>query len=312
MRIRFLIVGSLVSLCALALTSACSSGSSSGGNGSGTGDCNSVATTACNKLEQCSPLTVKLSYGDVQTCVTRIAMSCSAATTAPGASLTSAEFGACAKAFSQVDCKELVGGSFAPAACTIKGSLANGKACGSADQCQSGYCGVSTGICGTCAAVGAAGAKCTSSDGCEAGLACTSKGVCATPAAAGGSCTDGRDCAAGLACSSGTCAQPVAAGGTCAGGDCDHLAAAFCNPQTKVCETVQAADDGQPCGLVNGAFVTCSAAGHCTIPQGQSQGTCQAHAADGATCDNTNGPGCLAPAICLNGKCTLPDPSSCK
>jgi hypothetical protein len=311
MRIRFLILGSLVSLCALALTSACSS-SSSGGNGGGSGDCNVVASTACSKLEQCSPLAIKLSYGDKQTCVTRIAMSCAAGTTAPGASVTPAQFGACARAFSQVACKDLMSGNFAPAACTIKGSLANGKACGSADQCKSGYCGASSSMCGTCGAIGAAGATCTSSDGCESGLACNSKGVCATPAAAGGSCTDMRDCAAGLACTSGTCAQPVAAGGTCTGGDCDQLAGAFCNPQTKICETIQTADAGQPCGLINGGYVSCNAAGHCSIPQGQSQGTCQAHAADGASCDDTNGPSCLSPALCLNGKCTLPDPSSCK
>ncbi len=314
MRIRSFALASLLAVGGLVLTSACGS-SSNGGGGSGngaTGDCNSVATAACNKLEQCSAFAIKAAYGDAATCVKRLEMGCTASTTAPGAKVTAAQFGACADAYSKVDCTKLTGGMFLPDACTVPGSLANGKACGSADQCQSGYCSSSTGICGTCGDRAAAGKACTSSDGCQSGLVCNSKSVCAQPVAAGGQCSDVRDCDAGLVCASGTCSQPVAVGKACTGSDCDQLAGAFCNPQTKVCASISVADAGQPCGIVNNTFVGCGAAGHCTIPQGQTKGTCQAAAADGASCDPQNGPTCMAPAICVNGKCTLPDPSSCK
>lgn len=336
MRIRSLILVTLVSASALALTSACgSSNKSNGGGGSGgtggaagaggagaagtagsggsaSGDCNSVATALCNKLNQCSPLGLQLTYGDVTTCVSRAATSCKDGTTAPGASVSPAQFAACAAAFSSLDCSQWVHGVTMPSACIIPGSLADGKPCGSADQCKSGFCSVSTGICGACAEPVGAGQKCTSNAGCTSGLVCNSSGQCAQPVAAGGSCTTLADCDTGLVCASSKCVQPLAAGKACTGGDCDHLAGAFCNPSSKVCETIQAADAGKPCGLVSGAFVLCSAGGHCTIPTGQTQGTCLAHAADGASCDIQNGPNCLQPALCVNKQCTLGDPSSCK
>ncbi len=310
MRIRSLALASLIFACALILTSAC--GGSSSGNGGGSGDCTSVATAVCNKIETCSQLLMKLSYGDVQTCVTRVSMSCTAGTSAPGASVSSSQFAACANAFSGADCKTLIGANFSPAACTIAGSLADGKPCGSSDQCQSAYCSVSSGLCGSCGTRAAAGKACASSAECASGLICNSGSVCAQPVAAGGSCSDVRDCAAGLSCPSGKCAQPLAAGQSCTGGDCDQSAGVFCNVQTNVCQTIQIADAGQPCGIVNGTYVGCSASGHCSLPQGQTQGTCQAHAADGAKCDNINGPTCLAPAVCMNGNCVVSDPTSCQ
>jgi len=336
MRIRSLILGTLVSVCALALTSACggsdngngSGGSSSGGAGgnggtggsgtagtggtSGSGDCTAVAKAVCNKLQQCSSTLIKLTYGDVQTCVARATITCKSGTTAPGASVTPAQLGACTTAFSNLDCADLARGIQAPSECSIAGSLVNGKACGSNDQCKSAYCGVSNGICGACADRAAAGKACTSNDGCQSGLVCNSKSVCAQPVDGGGACTDARDCKAGLVCASGTCAQPVGAGKACKKGECDSLAGLFCNPSTNVCESLQVADSGQPCGLVSGGFVACGAGGHCAIPSGQVQGTCQAAAADGDTCDAQKGPTCLQPALCVNGKCTLGDPASCK
>jgi hypothetical protein len=39
--------------------------------------------------------------------------------------------------------------------------------------------------------------------------------------------------------------------------------------------------------------------------------TCVTPAADGQSCDLTNGPGCLAPAVCASGKCALRDGSAC-
>ena len=41
------------------------------------------------------------------------------------------------------------------------------------------------------------------------------------------------------------------------------------------------------------------------------KGTCAAAAADGTACGGTNGD-CVPPAVCADGVCKLPNPSSCK
>jgi hypothetical protein len=45
---------------------------------------------------------------------------------------------------------------------------------------------------------------------------------------------------------------------------------------------------------------------------GSTTGTCEAAAADGATCSDTTGPKCMNPAFCnAGGTCQISDPSSC-
>lgn len=307
MQIRSFFLASWVCACALGLTSACS-GSNNNSSGGGSGNCNSYSTALCNKFEQCAPLDLQLVYGDVQTCIARSVMSCNA-----GMTLTPvppAQLSACSSAVSQLDCQVFVRGNSQPEACAFTGSLANGKACGSEAQCQSGYCNLTNGTCGTCAPRATTGGACTSTYGCQNGLVCNSSKVCAKPLASGGSCTATSDCAAGLVCVSGKCAAPVALGQPCTLGACNEDVGEFCNGQ--VCAKLQLAATGQPCGFVNGKEVECSGGGTCRLAQGQQQGTCVAPAKDGASCDATNGPDCLSPASCDNGKCNVPDPSSCK
>lgn len=333
MRVRSLVLGTLLSASALVLASACgSSNKKSSGSGGSTGsagssgasgvagsggatggdDCSTVAAALCNRLKDCSPLAIQVTYGDVNTCITRATTSCKAATTAPGASVAPSQFTSCVTAFSKLDCKNFTRTNFVPSACLIPGSRVNGKACGSADQCQSGYCSASTGICGTCGQREASGKSCTTNDDCQSGLICNSKSVCSQPVSSGGNCTDFRDCAVGLNCASGKCATPLAEGKTCTNGGCDRLAGLFCNPQTKKCQAIKVADANKACGIVGSDFFECTTSGHCKLASGKLSGTCLAHAADGADCDAVNGPNCMPPALCVNKKCTLPDPSSCK
>lgn len=335
MRIRSLILGTLVTGCALALTSACGSNNkhnggggsggtggaagaagaagasgASGSGGAGSGDCSTFATAACNELQQCSAFLLQVTYGDLQTCVTRTTQTCTSATTAKGASVSPAQFTTCANAFSQFDCGEFTHGIFVPSECAVAGSRAGGDACGSDDQCKSSYCAVKTGICGKCAARAAAGGACASDDGCQSGLVC-SQGKCAQPVQAGGSCTNVLDCKVGLLCVSGKCTAPLAAGATCTKGACDPLAGLFCNPSTNKCEQIQVATDNQPCGVVGGKLTYCAAGGFCTATASQPQGTCTPHADDKTSCDATAGPTCMKPALCVLGTCTLPDPANC-
>lgn len=306
MQIRSFFLASWVCACALVLTSACSGSNNSSGSGGGT--CNSLGTAICNKVEQCAPLDVQLVYGDVQTCVARVALGCNADMSV--APVSSTQMSACSSAVSQADCQVFLRGDSQPAACTFTGSLANGKACGTGQQCQSGYCNLASGFCGTCAPRATTGSACTSTYGCQSGLVCNSSNVCAKVAAAGGNCAATSDCAAGLVCVSGKCAAAVALGQPCTPGACDQYAGQFCDGQ--VCAKLPVAATGQPCGFVNGKDIQCSGGGTCKLGQGQQQGTCVAPAKDGASCDPTNGPDCLSPASCVNGKCTVPDPSSCK
>lgn len=308
MQIRSFFLASLMSVCALALTNACSGSSNSGGSGNNSGGtCNSVASTECNKIEQCAPAAMQEAYGDVQTCITRVTLGCKIFTAAPGGSMSSAQLSTCSSSISQMDCTAILSGNFHPAGCPTAGTLANGAACFADSQCQSGYCNTGSQNCGTCAGGNVkAGSPCTANTDCQGNLACINKS-CAQPVASGGSCSTISDCASGLACVSGKCGAPLTLGQPCTAGECGIDA--YCGSQ-KTCEKLQVAASGQPCGIVNGNVIQCSGGGSCNIPQGKQQGTCAAPIADGAKCDATN-PNCLSPAQCINGTCSVSAPT-CK
>lgn len=106
--------------------------------------------------------------------------------------------------------------------------------------------------------------------------------------------------------------MPVAAGLSCTRGmfdPCDGDQGYFCDGNTLKCTAYGIAGSGQACGIVNQGFTVCSAEGICSNPAG---GTCQAAAADGAFCDDTNGPGCQIPSSCVNSLCVAFDSSTCK
>jgi hypothetical protein len=287
-------------------------GSGGGSGGSTSGDCNSMESAFCDKLAQCSPFELQSSFGNLQTCITRMVKTCTLGTAAPGVQDTPAQVGECAAALSQLDCTEFVHGTTVPDACDSVGALVVGKPCVRDAQCHSGYCSVTwsppSAPCGVCAERAAAGEACSTSRGCWTGLVCNSNGVCAGPVQAGNACSGANDCASGLVCASGTCSPALAVGKLCSAGECDAWAGAYCDPSTHVCETYQLADAGQPCG----AGVLCRNSGHCAIPDNQTQGICQAPAPDGAACDLVAGPSCQAQAFCVNGQCTFLDPAMCK
>jgi hypothetical protein len=307
----FLLSVSLALACGFAAVSC--GGSSNGGGGaggsgggSGSGDCTSVDTAICNKLQQCAPIALKVAYGDMSTCIQRLGLACTATTTAPGVTDTPAEFAACANDYAALSCSDMLN-NVEPSSCKIKGSRADGEPCGSDEQCQSAFCKTNGSNCGACGEPAAAGDPCTKNADCASGLVCAT-GVCKTPVDAGGQCTDKSDCASGLTCKSGTCALPGGAGAPCSvtAQDCDTTAGLFCSTNA-VCTSVGTASAGQACGVINGTYVVCTGGGYC---KGGLQGTCEAPAANGAACSPT-GPTCLSPAQCLNSTCELPNPASC-
>jgi hypothetical protein len=166
------------------------------------------------------------------------------------------------------------------------GALPNGAACGFDAQCQSTYCSVGLGtLCGTCG----------------------------SPPAVGGSCAE-LFCGPGLICAgiSKTCGTPVAVGAACDPAPCSPGSVCVGAVGTRRCQAaVSVAAGGQPCGLVGGSRVECAAQGLCKLATGQTSGTCLSAAADGAACDDTNGPLCALPARCVAGTCQLPSAVSC-
>jgi hypothetical protein len=184
----------------------------------------------------------------------------------------------------------------------VTGKQANGKACGTADDCQSGFCqdGVCcneacTGLCQACAATFTGGMDGTCAN-VMAGA--SSRGACADetatkPCGHDGTC-DGtgqcRNVGAGQACGQSTCTDTHTFQ---AAGKCDGAGA---------CMTPAPADCGAyPCAST-GCAKPCTGAADCASGQYCSNGTCKVTKALGTTC--------AAAAECGSGFCS-PDQVCC-
>jgi hypothetical protein len=102
---------------------------------------------------------------------------------------------------------------------------------------------------------------------------------------------------------------------------CDRSRGLFCNATSKTCTAVTFAANGAACGVgADGNLIDCTGGvcyGSTIGGANPTMGTCKSDATDGAACDTTNGPGCVAPARCVTGAgstagtCTLPDATKC-
>jgi hypothetical protein len=311
---------------------ACGSCSSSTAHGTGGGDsegpadvfvdlgpspsqaCQAYATAFCGRLESCTPFYLQAAYGDTATCVQRMAKGCMPALVANGSKVTPALMVGCATAVESQTCDEALDNQ-QPSACDVPGTLPMWAACGVGSQCQTGYCNMTSGLCGSCVPRVGASAKCIVDADCSATLVCH-MGTCVGPGIAGAPCGTASPCMRTLTCIGAKCVAPVPVGGPCsAPTDCDGAHGAFCNPQTKTCAQTQMAADGYPCGFVatDGGVIAVACAGgeSCGRVNLRGQGTCHPTAADGAVC----GPdiACLAPAVCSpTARCTLPNPAFCR
>jgi hypothetical protein len=312
----------------LALAS-CGSCSSSTGHGDGGGDaegaavdtapspsqaCQAYAQAFCGRLESCTPFLLQAAYGDAATCAQRIGKGCLPALTANGSQVTPTLMVGCAAAIENQTCDEALDNQ-QPSACDVPGILPMWAPCGVSSQCLTGYCNMTSGLCGSCTPRVGATARCIVDADCAASLVCH-VGTCVGPGIPGAPCGPTSPCMRTLACIAGKCAQPIPIGGPCsAPTDCDGTHGGYCNPQTKTCAQTELAANGYPCGLVatdGGTIaVACTGGESCGRVNLKGQGTCHATAADGAPC----GPdiACLAPAVCsATARCTLPNPAFCR
>ena len=299
-----------LSLAAMAVVFACS----------GSGDdaeakaCSSYASNLCARFNACAPVYVEVVFGDAETCTSRQKLTCGPKFGAAGTGATASNLSACADAVDAVSCDDLLDGNL-PAACTgIHGSLSVGSGCVAGGvQCPVGtYCNVQPDQnCGVCESSMPEGQVCETQTQCASGLTCAAN-TCGALVDMGGACDPGHQCKATLTCRAGTCAARLGLGETCVTKtDCDSAHGLYCNTQTLVCDAVMLAPVGQPCGDLPSGKTQCLASS-CITPSNGTTGTCEAYAADGGSCGTAASPTtCLTPAACVQGTCTLPDPSAC-
>lgn len=303
----------------LAVLTACTSSSESAQTA-----CTKVATARCDRLAACSMADLQKRWADEPSCVDRETQLCEESLVAPATAATPATVDACAVALAASTCDSLFDVA-PPTACLAQhGSGATGAACSFPAQCASGYCSVDdTQLCGTCQPEPVAGASCASA-GCGQSMSCVASTMqCQVPVVAGGACSSDLPCAETLDCvgatqtAMGTCmASLTTAGSTCdprrmTGPSCSTTAGLACNTSTKQCVTQPLVAAGQQCGQIANVNTRCLAGATCQIATGATTGTCVAPAADGATCNPTNGPGCEQGARCVNGTCQLPGSQTC-
>jgi hypothetical protein len=152
----------------------------------------------------------------------------------------------------------------------------------------------------------------------------------------GASCYSGSDCVESLCVFR---ADPVSLGsprcGTCearpatsaappppaplvtTGGACDATRKCdtnFDDCVDGVCTPQQFAKVGEVCGrIAGGVRIHCPATSTCSDRNGFNEmGRCIPDAADGQACNVDIGPGCITPARCVLGVCTLPDVAACQ
>ncbi|MGH7285186.1 MAG: hypothetical protein ACRELY_26995 [Polyangiaceae bacterium] len=295
------------------LAIACSS--SSGSSVSNDQAAADVAKAFCQIYDSCADPYIQITYGNEPACEARFKIAVVPTLAANGTGATAGQYESCSADLAKTSCDDLLSRNLPKSCQTVAGTLADGTACGADAQCQGRLCRLANNSnCGACSSIVAAGGACDTDGECDVGLACANK-VCTAYGASGASCDANHPCKLTLTCNSGTCGAPAEAGAACPGigqAGCDTLKGLFCNT-SSVCASFTVVAAGQPCGLVtNNSYALCSDAGICKGASGLTPGTCTAAAVDGASCDETNGPACVSPAICTGGVCKVPDPSTCK
>jgi len=310
----------------IAVTPDGGAGGAGGGGGGGAGGggatvtaamaCQQVATAICTGVNGCAPFLIKVTYGDLQTCIDRTALGCTNDQMVPDMPRTVEDLLACATAVGGVSCADALAAKFPPVCLFKPGPRADGAACGSSWQCASTYC-KTTDACGVCAARADVGGACSVNGGCLDGLVCAANGVCVGQAGPNVACNANHPCRSDLYCTGnpGTCQPKMTAAGTCADSDqaCDIVRGFGCNGLNKTCEMVNVASGGDACGIVNNALTVCAGLNPCPgVTLLKPMGVCANPAADGAPCgDAANGTNCVPPATCVSGLCRLPSTPTC-
>ncbi len=297
--------------------------------GGASSSCGSYFDAVANLFGQCGvqlDTTQKAAFQDY----------CGVLATAPGAGDLASQIDHCASVARSANCDN---GAIA-LECVIRGTLADGAACGNGAQCAGGRCDTSGAtpstttevLCGKCASYLAVGSDCSNGGACDPSTTQCTQGKCAAFVAQGQSCASapctpgllcdgatttcvpypqkGQACTTACAypsrCLQGTCADPVPENGACTSSS-ECATNLTCTNQKCVATTKAAL--GQPCGFVNNQVVDCQDGLKC--PSSGTSPTCVAPKQKGEACTVGNGD-CASDLACVGGTCQVPDFSTCK
>lgn len=272
----------------------------------------------CAFFDRCSPIFVRLNWGNVGACQAQFGAVIQRQTTLAGVSLTQAKLDACNAKLAARDCADT---SDIPE-CDFTGTLGEGAPCAVSAQCASGSCFYETRAdqtvpdCGVCKAKVNEGESCAANV-CANGLNCSASQVCIRPGGANAACADDLNCEGVLGCADGRCTPPIAKDGVCTASSAPCDSSLYCRPDegsttTGHCVEIGTADVGGACG-VSDSLVFC-AAGSCQLTDEQAgTGTCLANPKEGEACTlDENSPPCGYGLECINNVCAYFDSASCK
>ena len=276
-----------------------------------------LAEAQCQLSARCSPLNLKIQFGDVARCTNVLSTALGAQTNLGGLLVTQGQVDGCKASLASRACNETTDN----AACAFKGMLADGVACGVNAQCASGSCfyAATNGVvadCGICTARAVEGQSCAAS-ACAGGLNCKKSSKCVVPAAVNGACTDSFDCAGVLECVEAKCVAPLPKGAACTetSAPCDGSQGLICvsqNATTNTCIEIGVAQVGETCGFIEAEnTVKACQRSSCATAGNANSGTCVAFKPAGAACSPQDVP-CDSGLECRSGTCKQPDASVCK
>lgn len=272
----------------------------------------------------------------------RRAQYCTSLLSLPGVAATSDDMMDCARVYRSASCATT--GSAAPKCNFKNGTLADGAACVTDEQCVSGSCETMPGSsCGACEPRTAIGGACSITAPCASGLTCSTTTMTCVEIVRngpGGSCdwTEGQICEPGLDCepTSKTCKERGAAGAACSSiAPC--ASGLTCSAMSRTCVEVTILREGEACDATSeaqcGVGLTCDPAtrrcvgfawvgpgGDCSAFGARCERgtcdrdtkTCPAVIADGQACGDPNAGVCDYFASCIDGKCQMVGSVVCK
>jgi hypothetical protein len=256
----------------------------------------------------------------------------------PGASNAGSGFRACAAQYRGAACNDFPECDLPP------GELDGGVPCGDDVQCKSGRCliadvgpGGTTPQCGHCAVPAQIGDECSNEvvcpkdaeciksgdkdrcvafekakagercgalgPECEGELVCvgsSGEAKCAPPGDMGAACSSPTECRGGLVCANGTCANGAKEGEACSRWTCGPQLT--CDVTTGKCAKVTFVAEGGACDELTRICEFGSCEG----------GKCVAPVPEGGECGLPTKGRCEDIARCIDGKCVIPDPGSCR